>query len=231
MIYKNTNNLIFYSDGILNNYKNYYLKKNNINKNYICLNFVDHLSYKNYRKINNIKPDLDIIKFFFIGNLRDDVDLIKFIKYLDNSKLYNFTVDIVGSGELKEELNDLRFQLNQNNNIFIHDFIHDFRIISEIAENCHFGLALNKYLSHSSYTFSGKINTYFNHKLPIIYSSNLIYVKKYINIFKLGIEFNCDKDVDVFLKDILNVYNLLVQNISSLNSKINDKIDSKFIKL
>ena len=225
------NYFIFYSNELFNNFSEYYHDKNLINKKYYSLDFNDHLKYTEKKTISK-KLDINSkkIKFFFIGNLRDDTDLINFIKFLSKSKLYDFSLDIVGTGEIKNKILDLIDFLNFKNKVFLHDFLNDHDLISEIANKCHFGLAVNKYVSHSSYTFPGKINSYFEHNLPIIYSSTLYYVKKNIELLKIGYELDYSIKVDTFYKELLSNYSSYNKCLSSINNKLTNELNVNFKK-
>ena len=162
--------------------------------------------------------------------MRDDTDLINFIKFLSKSKLYDFSLDIVGTGEIKHEILDLIDFLNLKNKVCLHDFINDHDLISKIANKCHFGLAVNKYVSHSSYTFPGKINSYFEHNLPIIYSSNLYYVKNHLGFLKIGYELDYGINVDNFYKELFLKYSYFIKNLSTINNKLTNKLNVNFKK-
>lgn len=230
-IHKNVNYFIFYSKELFNNYSEYYQNKSLMNKKYYLLDFIDHLKYSKKKTINKkLEINSKKIKFFFIGNLRDDTDLINFIKFLSKSKLYDFSLDIVGTGEIKHEILNLIDFLNLKNKVCLHDFINDHDLISKIANKCHFGLAVNKYVSHSSYTFPGKINSYFEHNLPIIYSSNLYYVKNQLGFLKIGYELDYGINVDNFYKELFLKYPYFIENLSTINNKLTNKLNVNFKK-
>lgn len=231
LINKNTDKFIFYSDELLNSYKNYYKENDTTSKEYFTLNFIDHLKFNSKRSSSKLSSKLKKIKFFFIGNLRDDSDIINFIKYLDQSKIYHFSLDIIGTGELKNDIKNITRNLNKNNSIYLHDFVKDNNIIFDVASKCHFGLALNKYQSHSSFTFPGKINNYFEYMLPIIYSDNLIFVKKYIKMHNIGYKFDYTESVDSFFDNLFQNHTLSIKNITLLKQKLLNKINVNFQKL